>query len=200
MVQIVHGEPVIDVVLPLLHKGLDLLDGLALPLFLDRQVDQQALPQGGRPAVAHQHLAAGMGVHYLPGGDGGGLIGGGQARGESDAEHVLPLPDQLGHGLGEHRHVDGGGGAQGAAPDAGVKVLGGNVPVVQVVEIFLFLHDEAERKDMQLQLLRHPGGQVAAAVGEDHIIFHTRSPFLKSDITRTGEQVQLFYPIIPYSL
>ena len=141
-----------------------------------------------------------MGVHHLSGGDGGGLIGGGQARGESDAEHVLPLPDQLGHGLGEHRHVDGGGGAQGAAPDAGVKVLGGNVPVVQVVEIFLFLHDEAERKDMQLQLLRHPGGQVAAAVGEDHIIFHTRSPFLKSDITRTGGQVQLFYPIIPHSL
>ena len=177
VVEVVHCEPVADVVLLLLHKVPHLLNGPALALLLDREIDQQALAQGGGPAVHHQDLAVRMGLLDLLGGNAGGLVGGGEAGGEADAEDVLSGDHDGLHGLVKDAHADGGGGAQGAAPQALVELIGLNIPVVRVVEIFLSLHHKGQGKEGELQLLRHLGGEVAATVGEDDKIAHGMAPF-----------------------
>ena len=172
VVEVIHREPVADVVLLLLHKVPDLLEGPAPALLLDREVDQQALAQGGGPAVHHQDLAVRIGLLHLLGGDAGGLVGGGEAGGEADAENILPGGRDGLHGLVENAHADSGGGAQGAAPQALVEVSRLDVPVVRVVEILLSLHHKGQGEEFELQFRLHLGGEIAAAIGEDDKIAH----------------------------
>ena len=194
VVEVIHREPVADVPLLLLHEVPDILNGFAPALLLDSQIDQQALAHGGGAAVHDEDFAVRMVGEHLLGGDAGRLVGGGQARGEADAEDVPACRRQLLHRLMEHAHADGGGRPQGAAAQPGVEIVRRNIPVVRIIEIFLPVHNKGQGQDRQLQLLHHLGSKIAAAVGQDGKIAHKIAPF--AGIGPCGDDQAIRYHII----
>ena len=77
-----------------------------LQLLVGGQVHQQALAQGGAEGVDDPDAALGvLGQNGLRR-DAGGLVGGGQGRGEADAQDILPLLQNGGHGVLKLAHVD----------------------------------------------------------------------------------------------
>ena len=69
VVQVVHGEPVVDVELVVLHPLHQLLSGEALALLLDGQIEQQALAQRGGERVHHIDVGIGKLLLHVLGGD-----------------------------------------------------------------------------------------------------------------------------------
>ena len=175
IVQIVHGEPVVDVQLVVLHPLHQLRGGQTLPLLLHGQIEQQALPQRSGQGVHHIYPAVGELVGHGLGGDTSILIGGGQGAGEVDAHDVLVLRQHGAHGVLELTHVGGGGGAQHAAADVPVEILEADLAAVQHVGVVVAVHMYGQGHHVQLQLPGHVVGQIAAAVGHDDIVTHSKS-------------------------
>ena len=176
IVQVVHREPVADVELVFLHPVPQLVQGqVLLQLLVGGQVHQQALAQGGAEGVDDPDAALGMlGQNGLRR-DAGGLVGGGQGRGEADAQDILPLLQNGGHGVLKLAHVDGGGGGHFARPDPPVKLLVADGRAIQGVGIVLPVHVHGQGQHLQLQVLCHLVRQVAAAVGHENIFAHGKN-------------------------
>ena len=124
-----------------LHPVPQLVQGqVLLHLLVGGQVHQQALAQGGTQGVDNPDTALRMlGQNGLRR-DAGGLIGGGQGRGEADAQDILPLLQNGGHSVLKLAHVDGGGGGHLARPDPPVKLLVADGRAIQGVGIVLPVH------------------------------------------------------------
>ncbi|MPM97259.1 hypothetical protein SDC9_144432 [bioreactor metagenome] len=116
-------------------------------------------------------------------------MGGGQARGKAQAQKVLSLRENLPHFCLKSAHVDGGGGARLSRADLFKKLRKADFPPVQIVVIFLLADVKAQGKNLQLQLCRHVGGQVTAAVGQNYKVAHysaSSSFFCRLRFSRTG--------------
>ena len=171
-VQVVHGEPVADVELVVLHPIPQLAEGQALFLLLGRQIHQQPLPTGGAEGVDDPDGALREVWSQVLCSDHGGLIGGGQCRREAQAQNILSPAQHGPHGVLELAHVGGGSGRGLAGPQALIKLLIGDVAAVQRVGVFLPVHGHGQGQHLQLQLTGHLVGEVAAAVGHDDVILH----------------------------
>ena len=161
--QVLHGDPVADVQLVLLHPGGDLGKGLTLAAELCGGVDQQALAHGGAEGVDDDELSV---VELLPellGGDDGGLIGGAQGRGEGQHQHIPALLKSGADGGSPAVGIDGGGLGQLAVSHVGVQLSGSHLalPVGTAVQL------QAQGCNANLQLGDHLGGQVTARIGND---------------------------------
>ena len=172
IVQVVHGEPVVDVELVVLHPLHQLLGGKALALLLNGQIQQQALAQGGGERVHHVDVGVGELLLHVLGGDGCALVGRGKGAGEIDADDVLTGGQDGAHGVLKIPHVGGGGGGQHTASDLAVEILKADGAAVQQVGVVLAVNVDGQGHHCQLQLLGHVVGQVAAAVGHDDVIAH----------------------------
>ena len=175
VVQVVHGEPVVDVELVLLHPLHQLLGGQTLPLFLHSQIQQQTLTQRRGQGIHHIHAAVGELVGHGLGGDDRVLIGGGQSAGEVDGHDVLALRQHGTHGVLKLPHVGGGGGAEDTGADVPVELLEADLAAVQQVGVVLAVHMYSQGYHVQLQLLGHMVGQVAAAVSHDDVVAHSKN-------------------------
>ena len=183
VVQVVHGEPVVDVELVVLHPLHQLLSGEALALLLDGQIKQQALAQRGGERVHHIDVGIGELLLHVLGGDARTLVGGGEGAGEVDADDVLAGSQNGAHGLLKLAYVGGGGGGQHAAADLAVEILEADGAAVQQVGVIVPIDVDGQGHHGQLQLLGHVVGQVAAAVGHNDIFAHGIN-LLGSDIPR----------------
>ena len=183
VVQVVHGEPVVDVELVVLHPLHQLLSGEALALLLDGQIKQQALAQRGGERVHHIDVGIGELLLHVLGGDARTLVGGGEGAGEVDADDVLAGSQNGAHGLLKLAYVGGGGGGQHAAADLAVEILEADGAAVQQVGVIVPIDVDGQGHHGQLQLLGHVVGQVAAAVGHNDIFTHGIN-LLGSDIPR----------------
>ena len=179
VVQVVHGEPVVDVQLVVLHPLHQLLGGETPALLLHRQVQQQALTQGGGQGVHHVDVGIGELLAHIVGGDGRALVGGGQGAGEADADDVFAALQHGAHGILELAHVGGGGGGQLTGSDLGVEILKADGAAVQQVGVVLTVDVDRQGNDRQLQLTGHVVRQVTAAVGHDDVITHGIKPPLE---------------------
>ena len=182
VVQVVHGEPVVDVELVVLHPLHQLLSGEALALLLDGQIEQQALAQRGGERVHHIDVGIGELLLHVLGGDARTLVGGGEGAGEVDADDVLAGSQNGAHGLLKLAYVGGGGGGQHAAADLAVEILEADGAAVQQVGVIVPIDVDGQGHHGQLQLLGHVVGQVAAAVGHNDIFTHGIN-LLGSDIS-----------------
>ena len=106
----------------------------------------------------------------------GGLIGGGEGRGEADADDVPAALQHPAHGVLELAHIHRRGGGQLPGADALIKLLVGNSRAGQVVGVVLSVHVHGQGQDLQLQLPSHLVGEIAAAIGHDNIIAHKICP------------------------
>ena len=109
LAQVPHGEPVAEMQAVLLGKRRRLVQGLSLPLFLDGQVHEHPLAQGGAEGVHRDDPGLRELLPQVLGGDGSVVIRPAQAGGKAQVEKVPPAlqdgpPDSL-----ELLHVGGGG-------------------------------------------------------------------------------------------
>ena len=176
IVQVVHREPVADVQLVGLHPVAQLVHGGSFPeLFPGRQIHQKPLAQGGTEGVDDPDAPLRVPGPDALRRDAGGLVGGGQGRGEADAQNV-PASGQNGrHGILKLAHVDGGGGGHFARPDPPVKFLVADGRAIQCVGIILPVHVHGQGQHLQLKLPGHLIGQIAAAVGHENIFAHRKT-------------------------
>ena len=190
--QVVDGKPVALAQLVLLRPVPDLLDGLAVQPQLGRLRHQHPLSQRGGQGVHHEHLPVGELSGQLVAGDLEGVVGGGQAGGEGQHQHIPALlKDRLQH-LGGLTDVDGVGGGHLALLLPAVELLGAHFPVVGVVVICLIAHDEGQGRDVQLQLPDQLVGQVAGRVGNNNEVVH--GGFLQRNILKARDA-----PILTFS-
>ena len=171
-VQIVHGELVAQAELVGLGPVPDLFDGLPPGPLLGGQIDQQALAQRGAQGVHRVHLPVGVFLPQLVHGDDGGVVGGGQAGREGQDQHI---PARLEQGL--HRvhilgHVDGGGGGHLAGAQLLIEQVGVHLPIVRVIVVGVLIQDEAQREDLDVQLLDQFRSQIGGGISEDDEVGH----------------------------
>ena len=178
VVEIVHRTPVADVEAGLLRKGLYLVQTAALLLFHGAEVYQKSLPQGGAEGVHRFNARIGKFASQLLRCNDGGLVGGGEGGGKAEAENVPPGLQEGPHFILKFAHVHGGGGGQLPSAEPGVKLLKADVPSVRVVAVAFSAHFKAQGQNLYAQLRGHFRGEVAAAIGEQHVITHGPSaPF-----------------------
>ena len=165
--QVVHGELVADTQLVAHSPVADLVDGLALGPLFGGQPHQQPLAQRGAQGIHGVDFPLGIFLPQLLGSDGGGVIGGGQAGGEGQHQHVTSGLKLGLHGLKILLHVYGGGGGRLAIPQHLVKGVGGELVVVRIVVIGPVLNGKAQRQDLNIHLPHQVLPQVCRGVGED---------------------------------
>ncbi len=182
IVQIIHGEPVVNVQLVVLHPLHQFLGGQSLALLLDGQIQQQALAQRGGQRVHHINVGIGELLFHILCGDGRALVGGGKGAGEIDGDNILPLGQDGTHSLLELAHVGGGGSGQDTAADLSVKILEADGAAVQQVGVIRAINMDGQRHHYQAQFLSHVVRQITAAVGHNNIVAH-RNNLLGSDFS-----------------
>ena len=167
VVEIVHDEPV--------ALGLEDAPHICRQRLDVGAVEQHSLSARGGERVDDNDLRVGVLAFQVLRRDAGGLVGGGQGRGEADAQDILPLLQNGGHGVLKLAHVDGGGGGHFARPDPPVKLLVADGRAIQGVGIVLPVHVHGQGQHLQLQVLCHLVRQVAAAVGHENIFAHGKN-------------------------
>ena len=95
--QVVHGDPVADVQLVLLHPGGQLFDGHAGIALVGSVPDQQTLTQSGAEGVDHVDGALGILFLQFVCGDHRGLMGGAQGGSKGQAEDITRI---------DSKHID----------------------------------------------------------------------------------------------
>ena len=174
-VQVVHGELVAQVQLVFLHPVPHLFYALSLIFQLSGVPYQQALAQRGAQGVHGKDLPLGILLPQFLRRKARAVIGGGQAGGEGQHQHVGPgLQNGLQHIqiLGD---IHGGGGGHLPLPQHAVEYLRIHLPVVRPVVIGLSLHGKAQGQHLNAGLLRHLGGEICRRICHDHIRRHVVS-------------------------
>jgi len=156
--EVVYGELVAQVQPVLLHPVPDLLDGVAQVPLAGGIPHQQPLAQGGAQGVHSVQPPVGILGAQLLHGQAGGVVGGGQAGGEGQNQHILPSLKQGLQGLGVLGHIDRVGGGHLAAAQAVIEDVGVHVPVVGVVVIGVIGQDKGEGENLNIDLPDQVGG------------------------------------------
>ena len=171
--QVIHGEPVADVELVRLDPVPDLLDAFSLLLKPRGQIEDKPLAQGGAQGVHGVHLPLRVLFSQFVHGDLHGAVGGGQAGGKGQRQHILPGLEQGLDALDGLPYIDGVGGGHGAGRQPAVKLLGGHVAVIRVIVVGLALHGKGQGQHLHSQRLNHLVAQVGGRVGDNDKLAHS---------------------------
>ena len=175
-VQVVHREPVGHVELVLLHPVPDLPDGLPGLSQLGGVPDQQGLAAGGGQGVHREDRPVREPLPQLLHRDQRGLVGGRQAGGEHQQQHVPPRLQNGGEGLGIVRGVDGGGSDGLPRAQLVVKELRVHLPVVGVMGIDPVPQGKFHGKDFNVVFPGQADQQLGACVCDNGEFTHGKVP------------------------
>ncbi len=165
--EVVHGEPVGQVQLVLLHPVAHLFDGRPLLAHLRRVVDEQALAAGSGQGVHRVHSTVGVEPRQLGQQKLDGLVGTGKAAGKSQVKHIAALPQQRLDALAGLLQVRKRGGDDLPLAHHGVELGQIGLLALQVAAVLLAVHHEGERQDGQVKPVDHLLGEVARRIGDD---------------------------------
>ncbi|MPM61597.1 hypothetical protein SDC9_108457 [bioreactor metagenome] len=162
--EVVHGEPVREAQLVLLHPFGELV--YAQVLLFCGVVNQQSLAQGGGAGVDNGDLARGIFCLELLRRVEGGLHRPGKLGGKTDIEYVLAC---LQHGFkrfDKSEGIDLRGGDVYTRAHLGKKLLDRHIRSAGNIEIFLLLHGKAHGQYGDVQLFGKFRRQVAGCIGK----------------------------------
>ena len=174
--QVVDGEPGAEAQRILAGKSGGFVQGGALPAHHAQGIGEQPFAHAGLQAVHADDAPFGKTLQQALHGDQAGLVGARKPAGKGQVQDVLPLLQKRGEGVFKIGNGDLAGGGHAAAAQFVVEILGRHLPVVGVILVAPAVQREGHGQHMYIGFLHKIGGQVAGRIGEQYIVFHSKTP------------------------